>query len=83
MISANHGKVEGLKPIVKSLYPLLFLYCRISFESSVPFSKSWRYSMLYDHGANYILRLYSWSSCRDLFYIGITNFDIIRLGGHF
>ena len=40
MISANHGKVEGLKPIVKSLYPVLFLYCKISFESSVPFQNN-------------------------------------------
>ena len=31
MISANHDKVKGFQPIVKALYPLLFLYCRIFF----------------------------------------------------
>ena len=43
MISANHDKVNEFKPIVKSLYPLLFLYCEISFiclyacTGSIPF----------------------------------------------
>ena len=32
MISANYDKIEGFQPIVKSLYPLLFLYWRISFD---------------------------------------------------
>ena len=30
MISVNHDKVQGSWPIVKSLYPLLFLYFEIS-----------------------------------------------------
>ena len=31
MISANYNEVERIRPIVKSLYPLLFLYCKLSF----------------------------------------------------
>ena len=31
MISANHNKRERFYPIVNHLYPVLFLYCRISF----------------------------------------------------
>ena len=32
MISANHDKGEGFQLIVKSIYPLLFLYFNISFN---------------------------------------------------
>ena len=35
MISTNHDKVEGFQPIKKSLYPLLVLYCKISFDLSI------------------------------------------------
>ena len=31
IISVNHEKVEEFQPIVKSIYPLLFFYCRITF----------------------------------------------------
>ena len=40
VISAKHDTVEGFQPIVKSLYPLLFLYYKISFVKSIPGEKS-------------------------------------------
>ena len=33
-ISANDDKGEGFQPILKSLYPLFFLQCRISFDKT-------------------------------------------------
>ena len=35
-ITANHDKGQGFQPIVKSLYPLMFLQFRISFTSHFP-----------------------------------------------
>ena len=37
-ISANRNKRLGFQPIVKSLYPLMFLQCRISFDTIYLFS---------------------------------------------